>query len=131
MSDLDAIAGMYNVVVRGERATADYQVPIDEFLRRLERRDLPEELCVVGLEGVLSGDADCRERLVSTMRREIDYLNAQRPLPTIQFAVASPLQSVGTSFDMEVDGEFYSLRPVFGRQMKRREPGWLVTPFRV
>jgi hypothetical protein len=131
MSDLDAIAGMYNVVVRDERETADYQVPIEEFLRRLENRDLPDKLCVVGLDTVLSGEADCRERLVSTMRREIDYLNAQRPLPTIQFAVSDTLQSVGTSFDLEVDGEFYSLQPVFGRQMKQREPGWLVTPFRV
>ncbi|MFC7143146.1 hypothetical protein ACFQMA_25470 [Halosimplex aquaticum] len=87
MSDIDAVAGMYNIIVSGERESADYRVPVDEFLSKLENRDLPDEICVVGLEDVLTDEDDIRDRLVSTMRKEMDYLNSQRPLPTIQFVV--------------------------------------------
>lgn len=131
MSDIDAVAGMYNIVDRRRRETADYQVPVEEFIAKLENHDLPQEICVVGLDDVLSDDGDLRESLVDTMRLEMDYLNGQRPLPTVQFAVDGGFQSVGGSFDVEIDGEFYALEPVFGRQMKRREPGWIVTTFRV
>jgi len=131
MSDIDAVAGMYNIVDRRRRETADYQVPAEGFIAKLENHDLPQEICVVGLGDVLSGDAELRESLVDTMRLEMDYLNGQRPLPTVQFAVDGEFQSVGDSFDVEIDGEFYGLSPVFGRQMKQREPGWLVTTFRI
>lgn len=131
MSEIDAVAGMYNIVDRNRRETADYQVPVEEFVTKLDDRNLPDEICVVGLEAVLNGDEEIRESLISTMRREMDYLNGQRPLPTVQFAVDGTFQSVGGSFDVEIEGEYYSLRPIFGRQIKRREPGWLVTPFRV
>lgn len=131
MSDIDAVAGMYNIVERGEWTTADYQLPIDEFISNLDSRELPKEVCVVGLENVLSEEEDTRERLVSVMRSQMDYLNNQHPLPTIQFAVEGEFQSVGNTFEVEIDSEFYSLEPVFGRQIKRRRDGWLVTPFRV
>jgi len=131
MSDIDAVAGMYNIVDRESRATADYQLPLDEFIHQLEQRTLPEEVCVVGLKEALSEDDDLRERLVSVMRSEMDYLNNQHPLPSIQFAVDGTFQSVGDSFDVRVDGEFYALEPIFGRQIKQRREGWLVTPFRV
>lgn len=131
MSDIDAVAGMYNIVERGEWTTADYQLPIDEFISNLDSRELPKEVCVVGLENVLSEEEDTRERLVSVMRSQMDYLNNQHPLPTIQFAVEGEFQSVGKTFEVEIDSEFYSLEPVFGRQIKRRRDGWLVTPFRV
>ena len=131
MSDIDAVAGMYNIIVNSERESAEYRVPVDEFVSKLEDRDLPEEICVAGLEDVLTEDDDLRERLVSVMRQEMDYLNSQRPLPAIQFVVDGELQGAGDSFDLEIDGEFYSLQPVFGRQIKKRDSGWLVAPFRV
>lgn len=131
MSDIDAVAGMYNIIVGGERKSADYRVPVEEFITKLENRDLPEEICVVGIEEVLTEDEDIRDRLVSTMRQEMDYLNSQRPLPAIQFVVDGDLQGAGDSFDVEVDGEYYSLQPVFGRQIKKRDTGWLVAPLRV
>ncbi|MFC6875277.1 hypothetical protein [Halobellus marinus] len=131
MSDIDAVAGMYNIVDRRRRETADYQVPVGEFIAKLENHDLPQEICVVGLGDVLSGDEELRESLVDTMRQEMDYLNGQRPLPTVQFAVDGEFQNVGDSFDVEINGEFHALESVFGRQMKQREPGWLVTTFRV
>lgn len=131
MSEIDAVAGMYNIVDREKRATADYQLPLEEFIDQLEERSLPQEVCVVGLEDVLSEDDELRERLVSVMRSEMDYLNNQHPLPSIQFAVEGTFQSVGDSFEIQVDDEFYALKPIFGRQIKRREDGWLATPFRV
>jgi hypothetical protein len=131
MSDIDAVAGMYNIIVSSERESAEYRVPVEEFVSKLEDRDLPEEICVAGLEDVLTEDDDLRERLVSVMRQEMDYLNSQRPLPAIQFVVDGELQGAGDSFDLEIDGEFYSLQPVFGRQIKKRDSGWLVAPFRV
>jgi hypothetical protein len=131
MSDIDAVAGMYNIVERGEWTTADYQLPIDEFISNLDSRKLPKEVCVVGLESVLSEEDETRERLVSVMRAQMDYLNNQHPLPTIQFAVEGSFQSVGNTFEVKIDSEFHSLEPVFGRQIKRRREGWLVTPFRI
>jgi hypothetical protein len=131
MSKIDAVAGMYNIVEREKWTTADYQLPIDEFISDLDSRELPKEVCVVGLENVLSEEEETRERLVSVMRSQMDYLNNQHPLPTIQFAVEGEFQSVGNTFEVEISSEFYSLEPVFGRQIKRRRDGWLVTPFRV
>jgi hypothetical protein len=131
MSNTDAVAGMYNIVDQRRWETADYQVPIDEFITKLETHDLPKEICVVGLDNLLSDNKELRESLVDTMRLEMDYLNSRRPLPTIQFAVDGEFQSVGDSFDVEIDEEFYALEPVFGRQMKQRESGWIVTTFRV
>lgn len=131
MSDIDAVAGMYNIIVSSKRESADYRVPIEEFVTKLENRDLPDEICVAGLEEVLTENEELRDRLVSTMRQEMDYLNSQRPLPAIQFVVDGELQGAGDSFDVEIDGEFHSLQPVFGRQIKKRDSGWLVAPFRV
>jgi hypothetical protein len=131
MSDLDAVAGMYNIVDPDQCATADHQLPIEEFVTSLESRDLPKEVCVVGLEDALASDLELRDRLVSVMRSEMDYLNNQHPLPSIQFAIDGTFQSVGDGFEVQVGDEFYSLEPIFGRQIKRRREGWLATPFRV
>ncbi len=131
MSDIDAVAGMYNIVVSGDHEVADYRVPIEEFLSKLESRELPAEICVVGLEDVLTEGNDIRDRLVSTMRREMDYLNNQHPLPTIQFVVEGDIEGTGDSYEVKIDDEFYSLQPIFGRQIKKREAGWLVAPFRI
>lgn len=131
MSEIDAVAGMYNIIVSEKRESADFRVPVEEFISMLKERDLPNEICVVGLDRVLTEDEELREELVSTMREEMDYLNSQRPLPAIQFVVDGAVQGAGDSFDVEVDDEFYSLRPIFGRGIKKRDSGWLVAPFRV
>jgi hypothetical protein len=131
MSDIDAVAGMYNIVNREQWTTADYQLPIEEFINKLEARDLPKEVCVVGLEDAIEADTDLRDRLIAVMRAEMDYLNNQHPLPSIQFAVEGTFQGVGDAFELQVDDEFYPLEPIFGRQIKRRRDGWLATPFRV
>ncbi|SDN08007.1 hypothetical protein SAMN04487949_3287 [Halogranum gelatinilyticum] len=131
MSDIDAVAGMYNIIVSSERESAEYRVPVEEFVTKLENRNLPNEICVAGLEDVLTENEELRNRLVSTMRQEMDYLNSQRPLPAIQFVVDGDLQGAGDSYEVDIDGEFYSLQPVFGRQIKKRDSGWLVAPLRV
>jgi len=130
MSNLDAVAGMYNIVEE-QWETADHRVPIEKFIEMLEGRSLPEEIAVAGLEEALTEDEELRERLVSAMRDQMDYLNNQHPLPKIQFEVDGRFQGAGNTYEVEIDGEFHSLEPVFGRRVKEREDGWLVTPFRV
>jgi hypothetical protein len=130
MRDLDAIGGMYNVV-RADLETAEYQVPVETFVEMLRDHEIPEELCVVGIEPILADDERARRDVVDAMRSESDYLNALSPLPKIQFAVEGSFQSVGESFELERDGEFYPLSPVFGSRLKRRSDGWLVSPYRV
>jgi hypothetical protein len=131
MSDIDAVEGMYNIIVNDEWESADHQVPVEEFLTKLKDRDIPDEICVVGLEEVLQKQDGIQDDLISTMRQEMDYLNGRRPLPAIQFAVDGDVQGTGESFEVEVDGEFCSLQPIFGRGIKQRDSGWLVTSFRV
>lgn len=130
MRDLDAIGGMYNLV-RTDRKTADHQVPVEKFIELLHEHEIPEELCVVGLESVLADEEQQRQALVDTMRSESDYLNSLSPLPKIQFAVEGSFQSVGDSFELERDGEFYPLEAIFGSRLKRRSDGWIVSPYRV
>jgi len=131
MSEMDAVAGMYNIVQSEAWRIVDYQLPVDEFISLLTAHNVPNELCVVGLEEILTEETEMRDRLVSVMRAEMDYLNNQHPLPTIQFIIDGEFQSIGETFEVELNGEFYTLEPIFGRQIKRRRSGWLVTPFRV
>lgn len=131
MGDIDAVAGMYNIIDPETYRTADYQVPIGRFIEKLEDRDIPDEICTVGVEDLLVSNDERQERLTSVMREQMDYLNNLHPLPSIQFAVKRDIQSVGDTFEIEVDGEFYSLEPLFGRRIKERKPGWLVCSFRV
>jgi hypothetical protein len=130
MRDLDAIGGMYNIVTE-DRVTADYQVPVETFVEMLRGHEIPEALCVVGIEPILADEAETRRDVVDAMRSESDYLNGLSPLPKIQFAVDGSFQSVGESFELERDGEFYPLSVVFGSRLKRRNDGWLVSPYRV
>lgn len=130
MRNLDAIAGMYNIVI-DDRKTADYQVPVSKFIEMLENHEVPEEICVVGLEPILADEPETRRELVDAMRSESDYLNGLSPHRKIQFAVDGSFQSVGESFELEQDGEFYPLEAVFGSRLKRRSDGWLVSPYRV
>lgn len=130
MRDLDAIGGMYNIV-REDRKTADHQVPVETFIEMLRDHEIPEELCVVGIEPILADDEQTRRDAVDAMRSESDYLNGLSPLPKIQFAVDGSFQSVGESFELERAGEFYPLSTLFGSRIKRRSDGWLVSPYRV
>ena len=65
MSDIDAVAGMYNIIVSGERESAEYRVPVEEFVTKVEwkerthlqnqiRKDVTRQLYRSEIE--LSGD---------------------------------------------------------------------------
>ena len=128
--DIDGLAGMYNIMKEGEYETADYQIPLDEFIKKLRERDLPEQVCVVGLEEALR-DEEVRQELKDVMRDSVDHLNSGRPLPLIQFVVDGEFHKRTDTFDVQVDDEMHSLRPLFGKGVKKRESNWLVTSFKV
>ena len=122
------IPGQYNIIVAGEYENFEHQMPIKEFLQRLKNDDVPDEVSVVGLEKVFE-DEEFITELAREMDQRADDLEYQSP--TIQFVVEGNLQGAGDSFEVEIDDEFYSLRPIFGRQIKKRDSGWLVAPFRI
>lgn len=132
MSDIDGLAGMYNILIEEEFDIADHRVPIETFIEMLEEGELPDELAVSGLDDALAdGNQDLLSEMQAVMRRRRDWLDSRPSLPTIQFVVDGDLQDTGESFELLVDGEFNSLKPLFGRSIREREPGWLVTSFRV
>jgi hypothetical protein len=132
MSDIDGLAGMYNILVEEEFDIADHRVPIEKFIQMLEEGDLSDELAVSGLDDALADeDQELLSEMQEAMRRRRDWLDSRPSLPTIQFVVDGELQDTGESFELLTDGEFYSLKPVFGRSISEREPGWLVTSYRI
>lgn len=51
------IPGRYNIVVNGAYATFEHQIPIEEFIQRLENDKIPDEVSVEGLgEALQDGD---------------------------------------------------------------------------
>jgi len=132
MSEIDGLAGMYNILVEEEFDIADHRVPIETFIEMLEEGELPDELAVSGLDAALAaGNQELISEMQAVMRRRRDWLDSRPSLPIIQFVVDGDLQDTGESFELLVDGDFYSLKPLFGRSIREREPGWLVTSFRV
>lgn len=130
MSEIDAVRGVYNVV-HTDRSCAAHRVPVSEFCDRLESRDLPDELCVAGIESVVVADDDRADRLATAMGEAVDYLNGRRPLPAIQFVVDGKLQVSGRSLEVVIESEAHSLARFFGREPTRRGDGWYVVPYRV
>jgi hypothetical protein len=130
MSNVDALAGVYNVVTT-DRRCADHRVPVSEFVRRLEARDVPDQLCVVGLGDTVDGDPERAERLATAMRESVDFLNGRRPLPAIQFCVEGDLRVTGDRLEIVDDGETHQLDQLFSRAPRRRAEGWFVVPYRV
>lgn len=122
------LPGMYNIVQKGEYELFDYSVPIAEFENMLRDDDLPDDLCVVGLEEVFEDDESIRA-LSRLMDRSADSLEGRSQLPTIQFAVDGAFQRRSNDFDLQTDNDLYRLSRVFGTQLERRDSGWLTAPF--
>jgi hypothetical protein len=122
------LPGEYNIVVRGEYDLFDHQVPIDEFEEMLREKDVPDEVCVVGLDDVF-GDDEAVNELSALMDRSADTLENRSPLPTIQFVVEGSFQRRQRDFELQTGGELYRLSRVFGPQTERRSGGWLTAPF--
>lgn len=121
------IPGRYNLVIEGTHEPFEHQIPVTEFLQRLEENDVPEKVSVVGLADALS-DEDLANELAREMDRRANDLEYQSP--TIQFVVEGSFHRSGKSYDLRNDDELYSLQRVFGPQLERKEGGeWLVAPF--
>lgn len=121
------IPGRYNLVIEGTHDTFDHRMPVEEFIERLQKDDVPDEVSVIGLEDALS-DNELRTELKNTMDRRANDLEYQNP--TVQFVVEGSFHRQGKTYDLRYDDQLHSLQDVFGPQLERREDGnWLVTPF--
>jgi len=127
MTKEGAIPGRYNIVILDDYETFDRQVPVEEFIEMLRDDEVPNEVCVVGLED--SYDDGTSEELASEIRDKKDQLENQHPLPTVQFKVEGSLQRVGDGYDLRYEDELLSLDEVFGSQLDREGKGWVVSPF--
>jgi hypothetical protein len=128
MVDPGQLSGVYNLVVADEYDLFEHQVPVDEFEEMLRESDVPDELCVVGLAGRFGND-DAVSALSRSLDGHADRLESRQQLPTIQFAVEGSFQRRNRDFELRADGELYRLSRVFGRQIQRRDSGWLTTSF--
>lgn len=128
MPDSGKLPGRYNIVVAEEYDLFDHRVPIAEFQEMLDEDDVPDEVCVVGLDDLFDDD-DAVNKLSRVMSRHADNLEAQNPLPTIQFAVEGAFQRRERDYELHSGDSLYRLSRVFGSQINRREQGWLTTPF--
>ena len=121
------IPGRYSIVVEGEYEAFDHQIPVEEFLRRLENDDVPDEVSVVGL-GKAFEDSDQADELARAMDRRANDLEYQSP--TVQFVVEGSFHRRGKTYDLRYGDELYPLQEIFGPQLEREgEGGWLVAPF--
>jgi len=121
------IPGRYNLVIKDSYDTFDYQVPVGEFLEQLRSDNVPDELCIVGLE-----DAFAEDNLIDELAFEMDKRanDLEYQSPTIQFAIEGSFHRSGKTYDLRYGGELYSLQDVFGSQMERKGDGdWLLVPF--
>jgi hypothetical protein len=100
---------------------------MEEFVTRLERGDVPDEVSVVGLESVLQDEAEMMRvrRLMDDRANDLEFQN-----PKIQFVVQGNFHRNRESFDLKIGDEFHSLRPLFGTKLKRHDDGdWLEALF--
>jgi len=122
------LPGEYNIVVADEYDLFDHRVPVDEFKNMLRENDVPDEVCVVGLDD-LFGDDQVVDDLSILMDRNANTLENRSPLPTVQFAVEGSFQRRQRDFELQSSGDLYRLSRVFGPQIERRSSGWLTAPF--
>jgi hypothetical protein len=122
------LPGEYNIVVADEYDLFDHRVPVEEFEEMLRENDVPDEVCVVGLDD-LFGDDDSVSELSMLMDRRANTLENRSLLPTIQFAVEGSFQRRQRDFELQTTGDLYRLSRVFGPQISRRNKGWLTAPF--
>ncbi|WP_222912669.1 hypothetical protein [Natrinema sp. SYSU A 869] len=121
------IPGRYNVVVAGEYETFEHQMPIEEFVQRLENDDVPETVSVVGL-GAAFEEGEGAAELGRSMDRRANDLEYQSP--TVQFVVEGSFHRKGKTYDLRYNDELYPLQDIFGPQLDRKGKGdWLVAPF--
>lgn len=128
MVEQGKLPGEYNIVVADEYDLFDHHVPVEEFEEMLRENDVPDEVCVVGLDD-LFGDADAVNDLSTLMDRSANTLENRSPLPTIQFAVEGSFQRRQRDFELQTDGDLFRLSRVFGPQIERRSSDWLTAPF--
>jgi hypothetical protein len=121
------IPGRYNLVIEGAYETFEHQIPVEEFVQRLQEDDVPDSVSVVGLADALA-DEDLANELAHEMDRRANDLEYQSP--TVQFVVEGSFHRSGKTYDLRYEDELHSLQQVFGPQLKRKEDGkWLVVPF--
>lgn len=121
------IPGRYNIIIKGEYDVFDHQMPVEEFVKRLEDDDVPDKVSVIGL-----GDAFKDDELADELAREMDRRanDLEYQSPTIQFVVKGSFHRRGKTYDLRYEDELYPLQEVFGPQLERKEQGeWLVAPF--
>ena len=128
MPEPGKLPGRYNVVVADEYELFDYRVPVDEFMEMLREADVPEEVCVVGLDEVFDDDETVDE-LSRLMDRQANDLESRNPLPTIQFATEGSFQRRQRDFELQTGGDLHRLSRIFGAQIERNSRGWLTAPF--
>jgi hypothetical protein len=122
------LPGEYNIVVEDEYDLFDHRVPVEEFEEMLRENDVPDEVCVVGLDD-LFGDDEAVKELSTLMDRRANALENRSPLPTIQFAVEGSFQRRERDYELQTGGDLHRLSRVFGSQIDRRSGGWLTAPF--
>lgn len=121
------IPGRYNIVIEEKYDTFNHQIPVKEFIERLEDDDVPDKVSVVGL-GEAFEDGDQATELAQAMDRRANDLEYQNP--TVQFVVEGSFHRRKKTFDLRYEDELYSLQEVFGPQLDRKGDGnWLVAPF--
>ncbi|SDG40906.1 hypothetical protein [Halorientalis regularis] len=122
------LPGEYNVVVEDEYDLFDHRVPVEEFEEMLRENDVPDKVCVVGLDELFDDD-DAVSELSELMDRSANTLENRSPLPTIQFSVEGSFQRRQRDYELQTGGDLYRLSRVFGPQIERRSGGWLTAPF--
>jgi hypothetical protein len=128
MPDHGKLPGEYNIVVKDDYDVFDHRVPIEEFEEMLRENDVPDELCVVGLDELFE-DGDAVQNLSRLMDGNANSLENRSSLPTIQFAVEESFQRRERDFELRTETDLYRLSRVFGPQIQRRSAGWLTAPF--
>jgi hypothetical protein len=128
MVEYGKLPGEYNIVVRDQYDLFDHQVPIKEFEELLQESEVPDEVCVVGLDDLFEDD-----EAVNDLSGLMDYcantLENRNSLPTIQFAVEGSFQRRQRDFELQTGSDLHRLSRVFGPQIERRRSGWLTAPF--
>lgn len=72
-------------------------VPVGEFLEQLRSDNVPDELCIVGLEDAFAED-DLIAELALEMDKRANDLEYQSP--TIQFAIEGSFHRSGKTYDL-------------------------------
>ena len=121
------IPGRYNIIIEGEHDVFDHQIPVEEFIKRLDDDDVPDTVSVVGL-----GDAFTNSNVAAELARAMDRRanDLEYQSPTIQFVVKGSIHRNENAYDLRYNDAIHTLQQVFGPQLERKGEGdWLVAPF--